>query len=109
LRSYSDVQRDFYAAFEDLARKCEGFLGHSQTFRVWFGLVVSRYGLENLDLALAGFKIMTHTNLSFSKDVDLAPKFMEFMGTLKKIRGLHDELEVLQAQGIRPDLPVVTA
>lgn len=106
MRSYSDVQKDFYAAFQDLARQCEGFLGHSQTFRSLFELLVSRYGLENLD---AGFKMSVHMDFSVVKQIDLAPKISEFLDTLRRIRALHDELEALQAQGIRPDIQVATA
>lgn len=106
MRNYSDVQTDFYAAFQDLARQCEG---HGQIFRTWFALVVSHFGLSNLDVALAGFKIMVHTDLSFSKDIDLVRRFIEFMTTLKRIDNLEKELETLRERGIRPDLQVVTA
>jgi hypothetical protein len=106
LRKYAEVQKDFRDAFADLAKECEGFVGHSQTFRSWFGLLVSRFGFENLD---AGFKMLIHMDLSVSKDADLTPKFLEFLDALKKIRSLHDELEGLQTQDIRPDIPMVTA
>jgi hypothetical protein len=109
LRSYADVQKDFYSAFQDLARQCEGFLGHSQTLRSWFRLVVYRYGLTNLDLDLSAFKILIHTELSFSKDVELAPKFVEFLASLKRIDSLEKELEALQAQGVKPEVLTVTA
>lgn len=108
MRTYAEVQKDFRDAFADLAKECEGFVGHSQTFRSWFGLVVSRFGLENLDVAMAGFRIMFHTDLSFSKDIDLAPRFIEFMATLKRIDNLEKELEAFMVQGIKPEVLTVT-
>jgi hypothetical protein len=81
-------------------------VGHSQTFRSWFGLLVSRFGFENLD---AGFKMLIHMDLSVSKDTDLAPKFAKFLDVLKRIDNLERELEDLQKQGIKPEVLTVTA
>lgn len=106
MRNYSDVQTDFYAAFQDLARQCEGFMGHSQTFRSLFELLVSRFGLENLD---AGFKMLIHMDLSVSKDTDLAAKFANFLDVLKRIDNLEKELQTLRAQGIKPEVLTVRA
>jgi hypothetical protein len=100
VRSYSEVQKEYYATFQELARQCEAFLGHAQTFRSWLQIVICHYGLGNLDLALSGFKILAHTDLANSKDSELLPKFQEFIQTLKKIDSLGKELEVLAAQGM---------
>jgi hypothetical protein len=63
-------------------------------------VVLYYHRLDNLDMALAKFKILSHTDLSFSKDSELLPKFQDFMQTLRKIDGLGKELEALKCQGM---------
>jgi hypothetical protein len=96
----SEVEREYYAAFQELATQYKAFLGHAQTFHSWLQVVMCRYGLGNLDLALSAFKIAAHTDLAYSKDSELLPRFQEFIQTLKKIDSLSKDLEALAAQGM---------
>jgi hypothetical protein len=57
-------------------------------------IVLYRYGLDNLDVALSGFKILAHTELTFFKDPEFVPQFQNFMLTLKRIDSLGKELKL---------------
>jgi hypothetical protein len=103
MRSYSEVEKDYYAAFQELATQCKVFLGHRETFRSWLEILLYHHGLSNLDLALNRFKILVHMDLSFSRDSELFPKFQEFVLTLKHIDSLNKELEALTVQSVRQE------
>jgi hypothetical protein len=99
-RTYGDIRAEFYLAFEELAKACEPFLGHDQTFRDWLITVFSRYGVREMRTILAAWPVLAHSEFALSKDSDLLPKFPAVLLSLKRIEALSKELEEARREGL---------
>jgi hypothetical protein len=104
MRDFSQVQNEYYVAFQDLAKECENF--PSQTLRSWLLLVFSHYGTSDMNKVLAGWTILSHTELGFCNNSELIPRFRNILIILKRIDALSQELRSLSVQQVNPETAI---